>query len=110
MAEYEQQKSELQLIKLTEKHCFPMDKFLAVQDSSITDIVCRSVGANQQSEPTITTIVQSLQSLQSQQSQQSLQSIQLLKLIQWLQYYSDYNEHWNSDVDLDWERFSELVT
>ena len=46
MVEYEQQKSELQLIKLTEKHCFPIDKFLAVQDSSITDIVFQSVGAN----------------------------------------------------------------
>ena len=44
MADCEQQKSELQLIKLTEKHCFPIDKFLAVQDSSITDIVWLSVG------------------------------------------------------------------
>ena len=33
MAEYEQQKSELQLVKLTQKHCFPLDKLFISRGS-----------------------------------------------------------------------------
>ena len=62
--------------------------FLAVQDSSISDIVCPLVGPL---EPT---------------NNQSLQDYNDCS------DYNDYRDYRDSDLDLglDWERFSDLVT